>query len=59
MVSGRTSQSNRGDAKELQNHIAMREESARQFLSHAAALEKACSALGKVSVEVELPAAVR
>jgi len=44
--------SNRGDAKELKDNIAMREESARQFLSHAAAMEKAYSALGKVSVVI-------
>ncbi len=39
--------SNRGDAAE---NFAMREESARQLLSHAAAMEKAYSRMGKVGI---------
>ncbi|MFZ4682662.1 MAG: endonuclease/exonuclease/phosphatase family protein [Terrimicrobiaceae bacterium] len=42
--------SNRGAEKELKDNIAMREESARQLLNHVAAMEKAYSALGRVSV---------
>ncbi len=42
--------SNRGGEKDLRANIAMREESARQLLDHAAAMEKTYAALGKVSV---------